>query len=173
MKLGHFAPIRWSTRGSDEWLHEVFVAGEALALPAERVVEVVLHEASHALAHARQIVDTSRQGRYHNRRFVAVAGDVGLAWPLGQHPDLAIGYSSVTITDATRHRYRKQIAALEAVVTAARRLDPSGETRTQPGSRLVRAECECGRIIRAARATLAAGDICTMCDSIFEPDTVS
>ena len=38
----------------------------------------VPHEAAHGLAYARKIGDTSRQGRYHNRRYAALAGE--LAW---------------------------------------------------------------------------------------------
>ena len=36
------------------------------------------HEAAHAIACQRGIKDTSRQGRYHNSRFKAIAEEVGL-----------------------------------------------------------------------------------------------
>ena len=45
---------------------EVFIATELLADGAADVFGVLLHEAAHAIAAARDIKDTSRQGRYHN-----------------------------------------------------------------------------------------------------------
>src|SRR6266545_3715535 len=60
-KLGHFAARRWR-----------------LARGPRLVFATLLHEAAHALAFARGIRDTSRGGRYHNRRFMAVATELGL-----------------------------------------------------------------------------------------------
>ena len=45
-------------------------------------MEVMLHEAAHALAIRRGIKDTSAAGnRYHNKRFVALAAELGLRGP--------------------------------------------------------------------------------------------
>jgi hypothetical protein len=42
--------------------------------------QTILHEAVHALAHVRGVKDTSRGGKYHNKReFVALAASS--AWP--------------------------------------------------------------------------------------------
>ncbi len=61
---------------------ELFVAGELLAAGGRAVVEVMLHEAAHALATKRGIKDTSAAGnRYHNKRFVAPAAELGLRGP--------------------------------------------------------------------------------------------
>jgi hypothetical protein len=48
----------------------------------------MLHEAVHALAHAhaRGVKDTSQGGKYHKRQSVALAGELGQAWPQGQRP---------------------------------------------------------------------------------------
>ena len=45
---------------------------------ASEVLATLLHEAAHALAHARGSKDTSRQGRYHNTKFKNCAEEVGL-----------------------------------------------------------------------------------------------
>ena len=50
----------------DALIHELLIAGEGLALGADDVFTTELHEAAHALAVARAIADTSRDGRYHN-----------------------------------------------------------------------------------------------------------
>src|SRR5215207_11309227 len=76
LNLGHFAPHRWQVHGSDR--HEVLVGGEGLQRGPLDVLGTLLHEAAHGLAQARGIQDTSRQGRYHNRRYAALAAELGL-----------------------------------------------------------------------------------------------
>jgi hypothetical protein len=88
LKLGHFAAMRWhqpaDQRGDGEQapggdrLPEVFVGGEGIARGPADVLATLLHEAAHALAHVRGIKDTSRQGRWHNGRFKALAEEVGI-----------------------------------------------------------------------------------------------
>ena len=57
------------------------------------VLQVLLHEAAHALAFARGIKDTSRSGnRYHNRRFA------NLAKARLDHAGGAFGRATVTPT---------------------------------------------------------------------------
>jgi hypothetical protein len=53
----------------------------AFAEGATHTLTTILHEATHALAHARGVKDTSRQGKYHNRRFMELAGELDLEWP--------------------------------------------------------------------------------------------
>ena len=66
LNWGHFAPHRWQVSGADR--HEVLVGGEGLHRGPLEVLGTLLHEAAHGLAQAREVQDTSRQGRYHNRR---------------------------------------------------------------------------------------------------------
>ena len=54
------------------------ISGEGLRRTAHDVLGTLLHEAAHALAHARGIKDTSRQGRYHNKHFKTLAEELGL-----------------------------------------------------------------------------------------------
>ena len=113
LKLGHFAAMRWThadaaTTGRRRHagrpaLPEVFVGGEGLALGAVDVLGTLLHEATHALAHVRGIRDTSRQGRYHNRRFRDLATEVGLE--VREVP--VIGWSDTHVPDTTRDRVRR------------------------------------------------------------------
>src|SRR4051812_18549649 len=86
LRLGHFAAMRWHhadndistgpARGTREALPEGFVGGEGLPRGPVDVLGPLLHEATHALAFVRGIKDTSRQGRYHNRRFAALAAEL-------------------------------------------------------------------------------------------------
>ena len=76
-------------------LPEVFVATEMIAAGANEMFKVLLHEAVHAIAQARGVKDTSRQGRYHNARFRVLAKEAGLE-PEPRNP--VIGFSPTTLT---------------------------------------------------------------------------
>ena len=82
LNLGYFAAGRWqltdqpTDQPSDR--PKVLVSGEGLQRGPVDVLGTLLHEAAHGLAHARKISDTSRQGRYHNRRYATLAQELGL-----------------------------------------------------------------------------------------------
>lgn len=79
---GHHWPACWITSPTEDRDGELFIAGELLAGGGRVVIEVMLHEAAHALAASRGIKDTSAEGnRYHNKRFVALAEELGLRGP--------------------------------------------------------------------------------------------
>ena len=163
-RWGHHAPGRWNVAG--EQLTEIMISGEGLRRTARDVLATLLHEAAHALAHARGIKDTSRQGRYHNTKFKACAEEVGLAV---EH-DAQTGWSVTTITPATELAYAAQLQALTDAMTLWRH----GETTTGPKARrnpnLIAAICPCGRSIRVAASTLAEAPItCQACDQDFQP----
>ena len=61
-RWGHHSPGRWNVNGQQ--YAEIMISGEGLRRSAPDVLGTLLHEAAHALAHARGIKDTSRQGRY-------------------------------------------------------------------------------------------------------------
>src|SRR6266511_374819 len=69
--LGHFAAHCWQVGDDDR--HELLVGGEGLRRGARDVLATMLHEAGHGLAAARNLKDTSRQGRYHNAKYKALA----------------------------------------------------------------------------------------------------
>lgn len=169
LTLGHFAADRW-VRGEDA-VHELFVGGEGLARGGADVMGTLLHEAAHAAAQARGIKDTSRQGRYHNAKFKAIAESFGLSI---EH-DRNIGWSVTTLPEATAARYRVAVRALDKAITAHRRAESAlmgggngGRGSSNNGSA---AMCSCGRKIRASLAVLAAGPIlCGICGAQFLPE---
>src|SRR5512132_1664067 len=153
LNLGHFAPHRWQVNGSDR--HEVLVGGEGLQRGPVEVLGTLLHEAAHGLAQARRIQDTSRGGRYHNRRYAQLARELGLEVASVQ----PIGWSATTVPDTTAAAYAGQLEGLAAALVLWRRQ----EHRIGTGSRfrnLLAAICACGRRIRAAKATLAGPPSC-------------
>jgi hypothetical protein len=114
-KLGHFAAARWQ-RGPAEELPEMFVAGEGLSRGAADVLATLLHEGAHGAAAARKVQDTSRQGRWHNARYRAIAAELSL--DVAQAP--AIGWSDTTVPPATAACYAAELGDLAAALTAWR-----------------------------------------------------
>ncbi|MFI6507439.1 hypothetical protein ACIBCT_07535 [Streptosporangium sp. NPDC050855] len=110
MNWGHFGPDTWTAQSGSS--PELFASGELIGLGGRHVMQALLHEAAHALAHVRGIKETSNGYRYHNKRFVRLAAELGLAGP--DRPAPITGYSDCTITDATAESYRAQIDALDA-----------------------------------------------------------
>lgn len=166
MNLGHFAPERW-VRG-EQIVHELFIGGEGLARGGRDVLGTLLHEAAHGAAQARGIKDTSRQGRFHNAKFKAIAESFGLTI---EH-DKSIGWSVTSVPDQTAALYAAEVAQLDAVITAYRRVeDRADENGGKKNNNGKAATCGCGRKIRASLAVLDAGPIiCGLCGEEFEPE---
>ena len=90
---GWFAPSAW--RYGDRHVHELFLNADRRVPhpsvdPAEDVLVTLLHEACHAWAQANDVQDTSRQGRWHNKRFAKIARRIGLV----AEPDSRIGHTT-------------------------------------------------------------------------------
>jgi curved DNA-binding protein CbpA len=164
-RLGHHAPGRWNVAG--EQRAEIMISGEGLRRGAPAVLSTLLHEAAHALAEARGIQDTSRQGRYHNRKFKTHAEELGITV---EHDDRA-GWSITTLPTSTAALYTGQITALAAAITLWRHDEHTTTTGTaRRNSNFIAAACPCGRSIRVAASTLVAAPItCDACTGSFEP----
>ena len=187
LRLGHFAAMRWSATDTDTDtdadsgagpdggaegagggpLAEVFVGGEGLARGPVDVLGTLLHEAAHALAHVRGVKDTSRQGRWHNAKFKAIAEEVGIA----VEKDPRIGWSPTTVPDATRDDYARVVEQLRGALRMRRESEGGGVAAPKkPGP--PPCVCGCGRRIRVAVSVREMGPIlCTVCGREFTPDT--
>ena len=191
---GHHWPERWVLGGQDQpRAPELFVAGELLAAGGRAVVEVMLHEAAHALATRRGIKDTSAAGnRYHNKRFVALAAELGLRGP--DVPDKITGWSHCTLHgQAAYDDYAGVVAGINAaqlpfLIDLARPDRPGGgggagdggedqgdDGPGQPakrGGRRVAVECACQPEPRRLQLTpkqIEDGPIvCGLCCAPFE-----
>lgn len=153
---------------------ELFVAGECFAEGGAHTLTTILHEAAHALAAVRGVKDVSRQNKYHNRRFLMLAAELGLEWLAGQRPDSVTGFSEVQLSDATRRAYAAVICDLEATIPlyldtfrpGPRATGGDGE-KTFNRAKLI---CRCSpeRIIRVSPQQAARGPIlCGTCRAEF------
>jgi hypothetical protein len=171
-KWGHFSPRRWTVDATGT-LAEILISGEGLQRSPRAVLGTLLHEAAHALAAARGVKETSRQHRYHNREFKALAEELGLA----VDHDQRIGWSLTSVPDQTAKIYAPWLVKLHVAMTLWRHAEFEAATGNTTGagtaartSGLIAAACPCGRSIRIAATTLAAAPvICGACGGGFTP----
>ncbi len=165
-RWGHYAADSWVT--GTQARPEIMISGEGLRRDPRAVLGTLLHEAAHALAAARGIQDTSRQGRYHNKHFRDLADELGITVEF----DPQIGWSITTVPDPTADTYASQLQALHEAMTLWRLDETLTTTPPRRNSNLIAATCPCLRRIRVAASTLAeAPIICQACDGKFEPAT--
>lgn len=138
VKLGHYHAGQWAYRipgtvDAPVSIPEVLISGQCLSEGGAQVMQTVLHEAVHALAVVRKIKDTSRQGRWHNKKFVTLANELGLVYPHDK-PDHSIGFSHVIMTEETQGLYAKQIEALDKAISVAKAMgfDPDNTPEPPP-----------------------------------------
>jgi hypothetical protein len=195
LRLGHFAARRWVAAGGapgehPDGLAELFVGGEGLNAGAESVLATLLHEAAHGIASTRGIKDTSRGGRYHNKRYRQLGEEVGLT--ITQTPP--IGWSGTELADGTAGEYADELEALALALTAYRHHehylpgqtsggdgdqddDTGGGEGDEDGQRRrpkngVVLLCGCDRKIRTSSTAAEAGPIlCGLCGQEFAERT--
>ena len=191
-KWGHFRANGWTAKVAEEGaatnasMDEMFMAGETLAKGARQVLQTMLHEGAHTLAKVREIQDTSRQGRWHNAKFRTLAEEMGLEHK-NSTADKSIGFSFVTLTEATVEEYADLLTELDHEIHLMVSLpgflsgkdgEQGGENMgkppkgpAQPNTNNVKATCLCEepRIIRLSRKVLEGAPIvCEDCDSSFK-----
>jgi hypothetical protein len=173
LTLGHFAAGRWelASHGDNDTESarrpEVLVGGEGLRRGAVDVLGTLLHEAAHGLAYSRRIQDTSRQGRFHNRRYAALAHELGLQVAQAD----GLGWSATSVPGATVDAYDEPLNVLAAALTLWRRRELAGTAGPERPRSSIACACSCGRRLRIARSTLEVAPIlCGACGQAFEPD---
>lgn len=186
-RWAHFWRERWADKNDVTRLPELFIAGERLACGATLTLQSMLHEAVHALAYVRDVVDTDKGNRYHNRKFRDLAVTLGLEFT-HDAPCKTLGFSAVTITDVAVKDYETTIERLDSAIrtylpgfsdlalnggdagSIRIPVDKRPKSKT-PSRNYVKAQCQCltPRTIRVSRATLEEGDLmCGKCGSEFE-----
>jgi hypothetical protein len=193
---GWFVERAW--RYGDRHVHELFLNADRrvphrLVSVAEDVLVTLLHEACHVWAQLSGVRDTSRDGRYHNRRFAEIALAIGLA----VEKDSVVGHRTPGLASWARAEYADLLGELEHGLVLARQprlpepvggdpepVDDVDEDAGATGStgpaaasaRYVFASCRCqvGRrntlTIRVAKGSWRPGVIwCSVCGEPFTP----
>lgn len=175
---GQHCSDTWHLDGDDKRVAEVWISGERLAEGGAEVMQTLLHEAAHALAHARGIKDTSNKNRYHNGKFVTLAVELGLEGP-DSSGGPALGYSNCTITKDTTEKYDYEIKQLD---DACKNFVAPSMSSLFPKVRRMQAKafCECPegdneipwtkRLQRKYEATSLLPLLCAVCRQAFVPE---
>jgi len=159
-KWGHWAHKSW-VRG-EVIMDELFVSGEGLRRDIRDTLTVLLHEAAHGIGARRGIQNTSRNGCYHNKRYKALAEEVGLVVErVGSR-----GWTGTSCPDQTFDSYASTVVRLEKAIALWRKGDQAnGRT---PARTLALAVCQCDRKIRVAPTVYLEGPItCGRCGELF------
>lgn len=175
LKWGHFAPERWNDGRAKKkaskgkaaaMVHEVLISGEGVARGGKATMVTLLHEGAHSIARARGIADTSRGGRYHNKRFKALGEELGLVVT----EQGSRGWAQTEASPAMVKRWAKQIKALDAAIAKSFRIGEGSGKKKPAGSRMLKAQCQCEepRTVRVARKVFDAAAItCGACGEDF------
>lgn len=164
-KWGHFAALRW--QHGDRKVPEVLISGEGLKRTPAEILTTLLHEAAHALADARDIKDTSRQGRWHNKKFADHATELGLT----PKQDPKLGWSPCDLPADTAATYEVELKALADALSVYRHPEPVREKDRTNSNNGLAMQCQCGRKIRASKTVAEAGPIlCGICATEFVSD---
>lgn len=165
---GHFEANSWADtdgehKGSAR--HEILIASESLGLGAEQVLTTLIHEAAHAVAHAGNVADTSRQGRWHNRKFEATASAMGLLTEKSPQT----GYATPGLNTWALAHYADTLANLTAVLTTHRR--PVTKPKAPKTTIKIACECEGSAVTVPIKwaDTFAPAMVCTDCDATLAP----
>ncbi len=104
-----------------------------------------------------------RGGRYHNRRYEQLAGELGLA--VTQHHSL--GWAITALAGGTAERYAQQLEAIDGALRLWRRAEARAGTGAG-GTALMACQCACGRRLRASRTVIdEAPIVCGRCGEAF------
>ncbi|MEU3573079.1 hypothetical protein AB0E96_32345 [Kitasatospora sp. NPDC036755] len=193
-KDGQPAPLKRSQHRPDRWaalplegespgerrLPEVFVAGELLQIGGEAVMEALLKEAAHGIGAARGVKTCSSQGgRWHNRRWAAIAREIGLEPPAKAEP--VIGFARAPMGGPARGHFAAAIREIDRASLpyldgggGQGQEEPNPRAKKRPEERTagkrVAADCGCTppRRLQLTPKNLQDGPVlCGLCDEPF------
>jgi len=179
---GHFAKATWEMMGAR--VPEVLVAGESLAKGAEFILSVLVHEAAHGVGASREIKNTSRQGRYHNKEFKSLALELGMEYPAEQKKgDPRFGWAFPSLPASVVDSYREYVDALQGAIDGFYRVLATKDESEDKEKSTCTAVCQCRETARGIRmvpgprritiskSVLALGGIaCEVCGALFEEE---
>lgn len=171
--LGSFAREQWELAGEMP-LHQLLVSDSHLSDDVEEVADTVVHELAHLLASVRGERDTSNRGRYHSKRFKAVAEELGL---LVAYRD-PHGFCTVGLSPELRRRLGHELKELESALVLRLREASSGvrprgaEAQTadvgETKRKYITAVCGCPKAFRMAVGYWEPDTIaCEVCGAYF------
>lgn len=164
-RRGHYHAMCWTERETRHRLDEVHISSHVLEEGAQSVLHTLLHESIHSSCFADGVQETSRQGRWHNNVFRAIAQQRGLLTA----KDPTIGTITTGLHQSAYLQFGNVLQDLETAIELFRGFEPRRTKKRTKAKGLVKLECPvCKRIIRASAKTQCLGPIiCEPCGATF------
>lgn len=144
----------------DEGYYEINICSEYLSRPTEQVIGTLLHEMVHLYNLQEGIQDTSRGGKYHNKKFKAVAEAHGLTI----EKDEKYGWTKTSLNEDGK-KFLQSLGDFKFDLFR-KKIPKIGKAASKQSSR--KYVCPmCGVIIRATKEVHV---ICADCNEEFEED---
>ena len=164
--MGHCSVSKIWQRKEDK-TYELNIAAEVLNYPIEETLDTMLHEMVHLYCRQHDIKEVSRGGKYHNKRFKAIAEEHGLTCvPCGQY-----GWNTTPGDNLVEYALNKgwneillgrnslpPAMRTGATGTAQPRTAPGGEKRPSSTRKLI-----CPKCSQSVRATRKVNILCGDC----------
>ncbi|MFD9628645.1 hypothetical protein [Peribacillus muralis] len=163
----------------DETKQEITITAEHLDRPYLEIMRTLHHEMIHHYCHLNDIAETSRQGKYHNKKFKEESEKRGFHYPDGK-PDAKIGWSYSKLTEETEELFNGW--PLDKTVFGLARIDMSkGTEKKKKTSNIIKWVCpSCGATMRSSKFLgikpycmndkEADGTDKDVCAAFFEPE---
>lgn len=162
--LGYFFKDRLSVVEGGT-AHEVMLGAQRIGDGPGEAFCTLLHEAAHAACCALNIKDTSRQGRYHNRRFAKMGESMGL---VVEHHSATHGLALTTLAEGTAEAFADAIARMdEARKVVEMREDASAAAEGKERKPASKAACGCVDRLIPASALKSGPLVCGLCNTEF------
>ena len=164
--MGHCSVSKiWQRK--DDKTYELNIAAEVLNYPIEETCDTFLHEMVHLYCREHDIKEVSRGGKYHNKRFKAIAEEHGLTCvPCGQY-----GWNTTPGDNLVEYALNKgwneillgrntlpPAMRMGATGTAQPGAVPGGEKRPSSTRKLI-----CPKCSQSVRATRKVNILCGDC----------
>ena len=153
---GWFWSQRW--QNTTEQLDEINFSAEYLKRPIKEIGLTLIHEMVHQYANTIGIKDTSRAGRWHNKKFAGLAEKAGLVAP--KKPDPKHGYAFVSWGD----RAAKAFDSIDSTEFLLARNTLAAKKKGT--GKMLLWQCLCETKIQSGRQDLNI--TCNDCGAIFE-----
>lgn len=159
----------WRNKESQQY--EMNIAAEMLSMEIEEVLDTIIHEMIHLYCRENGIQEVSRGGKYHNRKFKAIAEEKGLVcYKIGQYGWNTQGHNNDKLTEyalekgwseikINREGYKRiNIPTEETQNSNETAIQQEGGRRTSSTRKY---QCPCCK--NSVRATKAVNIICGDC----------
>lgn len=161
VNMADITPENLNKKKEEPGFYEINICAEHLSRPFLDICETMLHEMIHLLNLQNNIQDTSRSGKYHNKKYKEVAEQHGLIC----EKDSKYGFCITKLTESTKY-WIEQTCSDENCFNIYRSKMTKLNVPKKQSTRKYVCPC-CGTIVRATKEVRI---ICADCDVELEQE---